>query len=231
MAFTQEEIKTKSISPFDHIESWADKADVISLIRLIDFLPILELDLVDELINRLTDKGVFRQAIKARLNFVRTGLDQVTKQVYKSYGYTPGKDSSESFLADYSFAQDAIQKLGCDILTFMANIERVTNVSKVMTEDESTRYIIENSTNLCKLNEGDTFFFIDENGTAVEYTFLSLIVTENDLKVKIKRISENTEFIEDNPWRPVFKTTLISQDTLEYFQKSFAKWKKNLIDS
>lgn len=78
---TDEEIRSGKLDIFEHIGIPTDKIDVISIMRLLDIVPVMEQELLDTLIDKLTAQGLFKQALKARLKKISNLLDFVNQEV------------------------------------------------------------------------------------------------------------------------------------------------------
>lgn len=213
---TEEEIKKGSIDPFEHMTPSTQKVDIITYMRLLDIIPVMEQNVLDEYINSLTDKGIFKQIIKAKLNDVSSRLEKVNREVYKTMNKS-GDKSLESNLSWYDGYYNFARKFTNSMIHYIKSLEILTNVSEVVTSVDRDKFILNNSQLLHQLNPGDIFLFLD-TPNAIEYTFNSLDHDDNGYYCKLIRVnSENIstiEFKEDKLLRPVIKTNLLTSDDL-----------------
>lgn len=171
MAFTKEEIESGSVDIFDHIKVDASIVDIKSLIRLLDFIPLVEQRLLDMLIERLQEGNLWRHLIKAELTKFNKSLDKVTNEIYKKIDYS-GENTTKSFDEALIFGMNMVDKIAGSLLEFQSHIEKLTNASGDMTAEEVNNYILSNATFISKLSHGDKFIFLDPNSTNyIEYTF------------------------------------------------------------
>jgi hypothetical protein len=226
MALTNEEIKNGHVSIFDHADVDVHKLEVHGLMRLLQFIPLVEQQCIDLLINKLEEKDIFKQLIKAKCTGAQRYIDSVAKEIYRQYGYRKKweKDDNADPLAEshMMFSVDMVDKFTQSMYDFVMKIEGITNAQGCLNETEHKQFIIDNATMLCKLQPGDTFVFIDVQH-AVEYTYVKLVERKEDYFCKIRKESEDKEFLENDIFRPVVKMTLIPDQT--YLKSHFNRLK------
>lgn len=219
---SDEEIKSGKLSIFEHIENPADKCDVISILRLLDIIPVMEQEMLDLLISKLTAKGVFRQNLKARLNKISSLLDAINKDVYRTCDKT-GTGTQESQEKWYLNMYDFSSKFTNALVNYIHNIELFSNVSNAFDNHIRHDEIINKATLLSKLKPGDIFIFLDSE-TFCEYTFKEMkwIEEKNEYQIYFCKVAnplfpQETEIpiYDTRLWRPVVVTNLLSEESIE----------------
>lgn len=223
---TDEEIRSGKLDIFEHIGTPTDKIDVISIMRLLDIVPVMEQELLDTLIDKLTAQGLFKQALKARLKKISNLLDFVNQEVWKTCDRSGDKThySQESW---YRGLFDFSTKFTNALVNYVHNIELLTNASHTLSEKDQNLEIIRKSTFLGKLNPGDIFTFLDSS-VFCEYTF-DRIEWKEDTQEYIMFFykmpnpgvphSSKIEIYDNRIWRPVMVMNLLSEEELLNLKK------------
>ena len=224
---TDEEIQSGNISIFEHLKEPTDRASVISCLRVLDMLPVMEQEVMDILISKLEMQNLFKQNLKFKLNKVAKLLESVNKDVYKECDKSAKKTdiSQEQW---YMGMYDFCNKFSNAIVNYIRDVELITNVSEAFEEKDRNFEIINKATMLSKLKEGDIFFFLDSE-LFCEYTYKGLQWNEEKneylmffCKVENNQVAYKKEImIHDNRlWRPVMVTNLLSEQELLNIKKS-----------
>lgn len=223
---SEEEISSGSLSIFEHLKDPTEKVDVISILRLLDILPVMEQEMLDLLISKLTVQGLFRQSLKARLKKISTLLDYVNSEVWKHCNKS-GDKSKKSQESWYMNMYDFSTKFTNALVHYIHNIELISNASKSMDDHRRADEIIEQATLLSKLKPGDVFIFLD-NTMFCEYTFKEMIWDEEKEEYSIYFCkvanpgvlhTQEVPFYDNRLWRPVIVTSLLSPESLEKLKK------------
>ena len=220
---TDEEIQSGNLSIFEHIENPADKCDVIAILRLLDIIPVMEQEMLDLLINKLTAKGIFRHSLKARLNKISSLLDFVNQEVFRTCDKSKGEKTAQSRETWYMNMYDFSSKFTNALVNYIHNIELFTNASQAFEEQPRTDEIIEKATMLSKLKPGDIFIFLDSK-MFCEYTFKEMKWDEEKQEYSLYfcKVANplyphavEVPLYDNRLWCPVIVTSLLSTEALE----------------
>lgn len=223
---TDEEIRSGQLDIFEHLATPTDKADVISIMRLLDIIPIMEQDMLDLLISKLKAQKLFKTALKARLKKMSSMMEFVNSEVWRTCDRSGRKDrmSQETWYMNlFVFSM----KFSNALVNYIHNIELLSNASNAIDEHRRSDEIIEKATMISKLSPGDVFVFLDSL-TFCEYTFKEMVWDEKKKEYSIyfcKVGNPNFPYKEEVPlyenrlWRPVIVMNILSKESIETLKK------------
>lgn len=216
---SDEEIKNNSLSIFEHLRTPEDKIHVISILRILDMLPVMEQMFLDDMIDRLTAQNLFKQNIKVKLKQCRSLLDTIHTEVWNKCDKS-GENTKESQESWYLNMFDFCNKFSNAIKNYVIQIEALTNASEgFVTNNERDDYIIDKAKFISQLKEGDVFAFLDAS-QYIEYTYLRTDKETEDYKFYYKKYTsddgpEYIPFYTDNAFRPVIITSVLTEEDLK----------------
>lgn len=213
--FTEEEIATGNVKIFEHLIDPNYKPKLVTYLRLLDIIPIVEQEILNKTIDILDAKNIFKQLIKLNLNNISKQLDKVNVELYRAFDK---KNKSESSKMDrdhwYRGYYDLALKFADSLVGFVEGIEIATNVSESVTKVEQEERLLEHATIIGKVKPGQIFVFADRSAYC-EYTFVKREKCDNGLKYYFHNTddSENKtiDFYEENCFRPVLIVDMLSE--------------------
>lgn len=205
MAFTEQELKSGIVNTFDHATDPTAGVRFKSIMRVIEALPDVEQRLLDTAIDCMKEKGIWRHVVKQRISHLSKEVEKAVYAVYKDAAYeVEDKYKNEQRLSTQLFSE----KIATAVMDFAYLVDNMTNVYQTRTPVEQSNYLLAKADFIGRLEQGDSFFFIDEktDGHNLEYTVKSK--APDSKVIYFRRSNPDMVFAAVDPFRPVIKTTI-----------------------